>query len=51
MKCKFKYYINIKLNYHIRFWGKILGKSKNYYIIEGNLSEHELKRRQEVKLY
>ncbi|XP_058806534.1 radial spoke head protein 6 homolog A [Phymastichus coffea] len=31
----------------VRFWGKILGRSKNYYVIEASLSDFELERRLE----
>ncbi|XP_036145932.1 radial spoke head protein 6 homolog A [Monomorium pharaonis] len=34
---------------NIRFWGKILGKSKNYYILEAELQADELARRLEQK--
>lgn len=34
-----------------RFWGKIFGKSKNYWIVEADLQEEELARRIQVKIY
>jgi len=37
------------INWYLRFWGKILGKPKNYYILEAELQADELARRLEVK--
>lgn len=36
------------INY-FRFWGKILGKPKNYYIVEAELQANELAQRVQVK--
>lgn len=34
---------------HDRFWGKILGSPKNYYVVEADLESEELNNRLEVK--
>lgn len=41
--------VNENLNLReYRFWGKILGNPKNYYVVEAELGEEELRRRLEV---
>ncbi|KAG7202738.1 hypothetical protein KM043_009912 [Ampulex compressa] len=34
---------------NVRFWGKILGQAKNYYVVEAELQEEELHRRLEME--
>lgn len=44
------YYLTLRSsNRKIRFWGKILGRPKNYYIVEATLSESEIERKLKVK--